>query len=142
MQEKNRLQGELNTQMGSIAQWFSEKQQELQMAKANGQLAKSTDLQSLTTNLYNAAVSQLTNIQNQAAQRQATLESWAANNSKTLGELKANMSSIGSFQAPGLSYSAVSNPLSMQASSNKGYTPYGGSAFGGLSEEQKRLLGM
>src|SRR4030042_6638110 len=60
MQEKNRLAGERDTRIGQIADWFGSAQLQIQQAKANGQLAKSQDLQTLTTNLYNQAVTALT----------------------------------------------------------------------------------
>lgn len=144
-QEKNRIQSELNIKTQEIASWFADAQSQIMTAKANGQLARSTDLQNLTTNLYNTAVQQLTNVQQQAANRQAMLEGWVANNSTTLQGLKSNLDAIGSFTAPTMSYNPISNPFNTQ--NQTGSQPgilWGGSAgSGGGSYDDyiKKLIG-
>lgn len=141
MQEKNRLNGELNTQLGSIAQWFAEQQQAIAQAKANGELSKSQDLQALSTNLLNVAMQNINNIQNQAQTKQAQLEEWAMNNSTTLGELKKNMSSIGAFQAPGLSYSQINGTPQVDSSGNIS-TQFKGGVGSYSTDELKKLFGL
>lgn len=100
--EKKNLQEGLNQQISGIAQWYSQAIQGLQMQKAQGQLSKSQDLQSLSKDILNQALSQLSTYQQQAAQRQASLDSWAMNNSKNLSQLKQNLSSVASpsYQLP------------------------------------------
>lgn len=139
LQEKNKLQGDYNNQVGQIAQWFSTAQNQILQAKANGQLAKSQDLQSLTTNMYNQALAALQNIQNQTAQRQATLESWAASNATTIGQLKQNMAQVAQYTAQNPTYS-LAGATPKLAPSGGSSASYGG--YAGLTEDQKRLLGM
>lgn len=127
MQEKNRLEGEKNTAIQGIAQWFGEAQNQLVQAKANGQLSKSQDLQSLTTNLYNQAVQQLTAIQQQAQQKQASLESWAQSNATNLAQLKQNMAGIGAYQAPQQQAGQIQGSLSFAPQGAQGSPVYGGS---------------
>ncbi len=140
-QEKARIKSDLSNKIQEIAIWFSDAQRQIQQAKASGELSKSTDLQNLSTNLYNAALTQLTNIQNFATNRQAMLEEWAANNSTSLSQLKQNLSSIGSFVAPQVGYSNISGTPTFDAQGNMS-VPYGGSGITALTEEQKRLLGL
>ena len=140
MQEKNRLAGERDTRIGQIADWFASAQQQLQTAKAQGQLSKSQDLQSLTTNLYQAAITKLTAIQNQTAQRQASLESWAMSNATNLAQLKQNMAGIGAYTAPQQQYGQITGTPQ--------FAPAGTSTakFGGtnasVEDELKRLAGL
>ncbi len=143
MQEKNRLTVEKDNAIQGVASWFADAQNQLRQAKAQGQLAKSADLQTLTTNLYNQAVQQLANIQTQTAQRQAQLESWALNNSKSLAEAKANLAGIAQYSAPTQSFSPISGTPRFDQQGNMGVDFRGGVGTGfGLTEDQKRLLGI
>jgi hypothetical protein len=139
MQEKNRLAGEKDTAIQQIAADFSDAQIQLQQAKANGQLAKSQDLQTLTTNLYNTAVKKLTDIDNAFKTRTSQLETWAMNNSTNLSQLKQNMASIGAFQAPKQTTSQISGTPQVDSRGNISL-PYGGS--GTSTEELKKLFGL
>lgn len=117
-QETNRIKSELGIKTQEISQWLAEQQMALKQAKANGQLSKSQDLQTLTTNLYNQAVQQLTQLQNAAQQRMATIESWALSNSTTAKEAIAKMQEYGSYQAPNLGYTPISGTPQMDAQGN------------------------
>lgn len=141
MQEKNRLQGELNTQMGSIAQWFAEQQQAIAQAKANGELNKSSDLQNLNTNLLNTALQQIANVQNQVQTRQSQLETWAMNNSTTLADLKKNMASVGSYTAPTQTYSAINGTPTVDSAGNIS-TQFRGGVGNYTTDELKKLFGL
>lgn len=100
--EKKNLQEGLNQQISGIAQWYSNAVQNLQAQKAQGQLSKSQDLQSLSKDILNQALSQLSSIQQSAQQRQSSLDSWAMSNSQNLSQLKQNLSSVASpsYQLP------------------------------------------
>ena len=141
MQEKNRLAGERDTKIQEIATWFADAQNKLSTAKANGQLAKSQDLQSLTTNMYNAALQQLNNIQNMYAQRSSALENWAMSNATNLNQLKQNMAQIAQFKAQPLSVGSISGTPQFAPQGAQG-VQFGGSGFMGLTDDQKRLLGL
>jgi hypothetical protein len=144
-QEKNRIQSELGIKVQEIASWFADAQNQILTAKANGELAKSTDLGNLNTNLYNIAIQQLDKIQQKTDSEEAMLKEWVANNSKTLGELKSNLSAISSFTAPTMNYNPITNPFNTQSTqgSQPGIT-YGGTAGSGggtYDDYIKKLLG-
>jgi hypothetical protein len=140
MQEKNRLAGERDTAIQGVAQWFSEAQNQLVQARANGQLAKSQDLQTLTTNMYNQAVQALTNIQNQTAQKQSQLETWAMNNATNLTTLKQNLSKVADYTAPSLNAGTIQGTPAMTQGGLGGLTLAGGGAS--TDELLKKLAGL
>lgn len=139
MQEKNRLASERDTAIQGIASWFADAQNQLSQAKANGQLSKSQDLQSLTTNLYNQAVNALTQIQQQTAQRQATLESWAANNATNLAQLKQNMAGIGAYIAPQQQAGQIQGSMAFAPQGTRSIYGGGGQSYDDII---KRLSGL
>ena len=79
-----------------------------------------------------------------ATQRQSQLETWALNNSKTLAEAKQNLAGIANYQAPNQSYGQISGIPQFDQMGNMGVQFRGGGTGGltGLSDEQKRLLGI
>lgn len=141
MQEKNRLNGELNTQLGSIAQWFAEQQSAIAQAKANGELSKSTDLQNLNTNLLNIALQKITDVQNDVKTRQSQLETWAMNNSTNLTQLKQNMASIGAYTAPTQTYSTINGTPQVDSQGNIS-TQFKGGVGNYTTDELKKLFGL
>jgi hypothetical protein len=142
-QEKNRLNTERDSAVQDIASWFADSQNQIRQARATGELNKSQDLQSLTQNLYNQALQQLAYIQNTVSQKQSQLETWALNNSKSLAQAKQNLAGIANFVAPTQTYQQISGTPSFDSMGNMGVQFRGGGTGGfGLTEDQKRLLGI
>ena len=138
-QETNRIKSELGIKTQEIGQWLSEQQLAIKQAKANGELSKSQDLQSLTTNLYNQAVQQLTQLQNAAQNRMATIESWALSNSTSAKQAIAKAQEYASYQAPSLGYTPISGTPTADAQGN--LTAKFGGGVNTQDEYLKRLLG-
>lgn len=134
--EKKNLTEGLNQQVQGIAQWYSNAVQSLQQQKAQGQLAKSQDLQSLSKDILNQALSQLSNIQQAAQQRQSSLDSWAMSNSQNLSQLKTNLSAVANptYQLPQMTALTGTPQL---ASNGSMYIPSG---YGNNSNEKKTTL--
>lgn len=89
----NQLKSDYDTTVGNIANWFASKQMELKQAQASGQLSKAQDLQSLSKDILNQAISAMNTAKSQMAEKQSALESWAMSNSKNVQELAGNMRS-------------------------------------------------
>lgn len=135
--EKNNLQEGLNQQIQGIAQWYSNAVQNLQMQKAQGQLSKSQDLQSLSREILNRALGELSSIQQQAQNRQAALDSWAISNAKNLSEVRTNLSAVASpaYQLP-QAQSITGSP--QFTSDGRIFIPSG---YGNNSNEKKNIFG-
>lgn len=135
--EKNNLQEGLNQQVQGIAQWYSNAVQNLQMQKAQGQLSKSQDLQSLSREILNRALGELSSIQQQAQNRQAALDSWAISNAKNLSEVRTNLSAVASpaYQLP-QAQSITGSP--QFTSDGRIFIPSG---YGNNSNEKKNIFG-
>jgi len=134
--ESRNLEEAKNQKINEVAVWFADAQNQLRQAKANGQLRKSQDLQALTTNLFNQAMQELNNVRQYAQQRQGMLESWAASNASNIQQLKANMSQVGAFQAPGVNYTAFDGRPNTSAPNTT--TPYyPGAQIGGQDDTKQ-----
>ncbi len=136
--ETRKLSENKNMEINKVALWFNDATNQIRQAKANGQLAKGQDLATLTTNIFNQAMQELNNIKSVEQQKRSQLETWAMNNSTNIQQLKANMSQIGAFQAPGLEYTAF------DGRPNAGGPPqtspyYPGATIGG--QEDKDIFG-
>jgi hypothetical protein len=92
-----------NQRLLEIGQWFSQAQQQIRQAQAQGQLGKSQDLQSLSRDILNQAISQMNMINQQVAERKSALDSWAMSNAKNIEQLAGNMRQVSQFtsQLPG-----------------------------------------
>jgi hypothetical protein len=139
-QETNRVQSELGQKLGQISQWFETARQGIIDAKGKGLLAKSSDLQALSTNIYNQAITMVTNLQQEAQTRRANIESWALTNSTTAKEALAKAQQMGAYTAPQQQYGQI------QGGAN--FAPQGtGIGYGGGGQESyddmiKRLSGL
>src|SRR3990167_4746792 len=111
----NTLQSQYNTQMGLIANWFSEKQMEVQNMIANGQLNKAQDINSLSMSILNNALQAKAQIEANAQTRYNALLEWAGNNATNLQQLGANIRGIPQ---------AMSN-IQVDASGNIAQQPWG-----------------
>lgn len=81
---KNNLTSQLNAQISSIAQWFSEQQNALRGMKAD--VAKQQSDQ-----IYQYAINQLQTVQQQALGVQNALNSWVANNATSIQQAQSQM---------------------------------------------------
>lgn len=87
----NQLKSDYDTTVGNIANWFAGKQMELKQAQASGQLNKAQDLQSLSKDILNQAISAMNTAKTQLAEKQSALESWAMSNSQNVSQLAGNL---------------------------------------------------
>lgn len=89
----NQLKSDYDTTVGNIANWFAGKQMELKQAQASGQLNKAQDLQGLSKDILNQAISAMNTAKTQLAEKQSALESWAMSNSQNVSQLAGNLRS-------------------------------------------------
>lgn len=134
--EKNNLAEGLRQVTLGISQWYANAVNTIKQQKAQGMLSKSQDLQSLTKDILNQAMSQLANAQQQVQQRQAGLDSWALSNSKTLGELRTNMTAVASPQYQLPQAQAIAGAPQYTSGGNM-YIPSG---YGNNSEEKRTSI--
>lgn len=87
----NQLKSDYDTTVGNIANWFAGKQMELKQAQASGQLNKAQDLQGLSKDILNQAISAMNTAKTQLAEKQSALESWAMSNSQNVQQLAGNL---------------------------------------------------
>lgn len=87
----NQLKSDYDTTVGNIANWFAGKQMELKQAQASGQLSKAQDLQGLSKDILNQAISAMNTAKTQLAEKQSALESWAMSNSQNVQQLAGNL---------------------------------------------------
>lgn len=134
--ETNRIGTELQLRMGQIADWFYTQQQNLKSSLASSGLNRQKDLQGLSTNLYNQALSYLQGVQSEAANRRATLESWAASNSKTAQELVANLQQVQQMPA----FQGIQSGMPSVDSSGNYQMPVA-AGYGSTSTTKKDIFG-
>lgn len=132
--EVNRLETEKNTRMGQIADWFNQAQNQVRQSIGQAGLGRSQDLQSLSQQIYNRALTAMQQLQAESANRRASLESWAMNNSKSVSELVKNMQTV--QQMPG--FQGINGGMPQVMSNGQYYVPSG---YGGSSTEKKDLFG-
>jgi hypothetical protein len=92
--QMNNLQSTHDQQIQEIALWFSEKQQAIKEAIANGQLNKSQDINNLSMNILNNAISAANQVKADTSARYNALVEWAGNNSTNLQQLGSNIRGI------------------------------------------------
>lgn len=90
----NNLQSQHDQQISSIANWFSQAQGQLKQQIAQGGLGKQQDLNALSQNILNQAISAANAVKSDTSARYNALVSWAANNSHNVGELQQNIQGI------------------------------------------------
>jgi hypothetical protein len=95
--EERRLATEKNTKINEIANWFSNAQQQIQTAKAQGHLNKATDLSSISRTLLDRALGALNTIEQATANRRSALDQWAINNANNISQVKSNLSQVAAF---------------------------------------------
>jgi len=75
----SQLQSTHDTQINSIAQWFSQQQQAIKQAIASGELSKSQDINNLSKQILDQALQATNQIKTDTNNRYNALVQWAAN---------------------------------------------------------------
>jgi hypothetical protein len=97
----NALNAQKESQLQGISLWFSQQQQSLKQAKAQGLLQKGQDLASLSKDLLNQALQAAQQVKTNTINQSNALLQWAANNSTNIGQLQNNIASLSSGYNPG-----------------------------------------
>lgn len=125
--EVNNLEQQKNAQIQQVASWFADAQNQVRMAKSQGQLGKSQDLASLSRTILDQAMNQINQINQYNLNQRQALDQWAMGVSDNITSLKANMQGV-----TDVSYSmpqAESMPgMSYAGNVQAGYFP--GSSYG------------
>jgi hypothetical protein len=140
-QEKNRIQSELGNKMNDIATWFQDAQNQIVGLKGQAGMNKSRDLQALSTNIYNQAIQMATQFQQDARNRAGMVEEWALNSSTSAKQALAKAQEYASYMAPQQQAGQISGSANF-APQGTAINNYRGGGIQGLTEEQKRLLGL
>lgn len=128
------LEFQKNQRVNEVAQWFNEQQSALKQAVASGQLQKSQDLASLSTNLLNFAQQQLQTAQAEIANKRSMLDQWAMNNATTIQGLKQNLASVGSQVAY---TNPIAKPLAGINQTTGSALAYAAPGYGTPTEDKK-----
>lgn len=123
-QETTKLKTNRDNQILQVAQWFQDKQSELQSMKAQGQLQKGQSLASLSMSLLQEAQQRLMQVDAAAKNQQGMLTQWATTHANTIGQLRSNLQQVGGYQAPGVSANQIGGMGSYDAGGNAS-TPFG-----------------
>lgn len=123
-QETAKLKTNRDNQILQIAQWFQDKQSELQSMKAQGQLQRGQSLASLSMALLQEAQQRLIQADADAKNQQSMLNQWAISHANTIGQLRSNLQQVGGYQAPGVSANQIGGMTNYDAGGNAS-TPFG-----------------
>lgn len=96
--ELQKLADDRDNKILEVSNWFNEQQNALRQMKAQGALAKSQDLQSLSKQLLSSALNRLAMVDQEATNKRSMLDQWAISNAKNISQLKANLAQVGSPQ--------------------------------------------
>lgn len=135
-EEKN-IEETKNQQINSIASWFANAQNQIKQAQAQGQLNKAQDIQNLSRDILNRALSAMDQVNQESTSRRSALESWAISNSTNLNQLKQNLAGISQFTANIPQAQQIFGTPQVDSSGNIRVQ----TGYGSTSDEQKRLLG-
>lgn len=147
--QMSQLQSTHDTQINSIAQWFSQQQQAIKQAIASGELSKSQDINNLSKQILDQALQATNQIKTDTNNRYNALVQWAANNSTNLSQLQGNIAGIPkAMGTPTVDSTGNISQLPIGAGNYSGSTTNTGSAnisnplFSSMSlEDQNKLLG-
>jgi hypothetical protein len=134
-QETTRLKSDYQTRINGIADWFNNAQNQVRSQIGQAGLGRSQDLQGLSQQIYNQALSAMQTLQGEMSNKKSALETWAMNNSKTVQELATKMQSL--QQVPQFSGLSAGMP-SVDSSGN--YT-LPATGYGSTTEKDKGLFG-
>lgn len=90
----NNLKGQYDQGMSQVSNWYATAMQGVRQAIAQGELSKQQDVQNLTRDLLNTALSYKANLDQTAQSRYNSLIEWAGNNSTNISQLKSNIAAI------------------------------------------------
>ena len=105
-------------QLQSISSWFSQAQQQLRDAQAQGQLSKDRDLQSVSRQILNDSISALNYVQQESANKRSQLDQWAISISKSPSELAKNLQSVQQYKPALPGYQPVSGQFIVDSGGN------------------------
>lgn len=138
--ETNNLKLELDQAMSGIASWFADAQNQLKQLQASGQLSKSQDLQNLSRDILNQAISQMNQLQQYSIQKRQALDQWAMGVSENVNQLRTNMQSVQQFAPELPGFTPIAGTPTVDSSGNfRVPTGYGG--FGSDEKRQRGLFG-
>lgn len=135
--EMGNLKATYDTKVLQVAQWFSEAQNQIRQAKAQGQLNKDKDLANLSSQILNQGITMVNQINQNTQAQYSALVSWATSNSKNIQELKSNLGAISQY-APQLPKANAIAGTPMVDSSGNFRVPTG---YGATNEQKKDLFG-
>lgn len=134
-QETGRLKNDYQTRIAGIADWFNQAQNQVRSQIGQAGLGRSQDLQGLSQNIYNQALSAMQSLQAEASNRRQALETWAMNNSKSVQELVSNMQ--GAQQVP--QFTGINAGMPSVDSGGNFQLPAAG--YGATSTQKKDIFG-
>lgn len=91
--EVNNLGEQKNQQIQQVGMWFADAQNQIRQMQSEGRLSKSQDLNNLSKDLLNQAISRVNQIEQMAINRKQALDQWAMGVSENIGQLRTNMQS-------------------------------------------------
>jgi hypothetical protein len=130
--ETNKLNQRKEVEMASIAQWFSNAQNQIKQLMAEGKLNKSQDLANLSRDLLDQAIQRTNQIEQQAMQRRQMLDQWAMGVSSEINQLRNNMQATYQFTPQYPQAGPLASGINLSGG-NTGGTAYGG----GFSNEEE-----
>ena len=90
----NNLNAQHSTQLSQISLWFSDAQRSARDLLASGQLSKMTDLNNLSKQILDTAISAKYQLERDTKDRYNALVSWALSNSTNMGQVREKMAQI------------------------------------------------
>lgn len=138
--EVRNLDGQKNQQVQQIALWFADAQNQIKQMQNEGKLRKSQDLQSLSKDLLNQAISRVNQIEAETSNRRQALEQWALGVSNNIGQLRSNMQQVAEYN-PNLMQAQAINGAPQVDSSGNIATNFGGGGSIFDREEDNGLFG-
>lgn len=126
-QEFAKLKTNRDNQILQVAQWFQDKQSELQNMKAQGQLQKGQSLASLSMSLLQEAQNRLMQADANTRNQQNALQQWALNHATTIAQARQALGQPAEYQAPGINRNQLNGGMTTDATGNvSGQMRYGG----------------
>jgi hypothetical protein len=131
--EVQKLQTDAGNKLLQVQSEFNDKQNEIRLMIANGELSKASDLASMSKTILDQSIARANQVNTEMANRRATLETWAMSNSQTLAQLQANLQKVSEYTAPNQKYGQITGTPNLQ--NPLSYNPYGGSSYGDTDDD-------
>lgn len=132
-QELDNLETWKNSKLNDIASWVNTQKQQIQQARANGQLQKADAVNQLNTQIMNQALNRISMLDQEAANFRSGLKQWAIDRSDNLAQLQQNLQGLGQYNMPGYRIDQVSGRM-QRAPANVGRGMFG---YGTQDEEEQ-----